>query len=129
MTFNWRDFLTFAENIEPASSNVGPREAALRSAVSRAYYAAFQASMEFGKQDGYVPTGTGEDHFKIRKHFRESKPTHERKKKISIELDRLYDLRRKADYENALKTSPENMANFALGMARSVFSYIGELSG
>ena len=59
MAYNWREFLTFAENIEAAPAVPGPEEAALRSAVSRAYYAAFRAALELGLQAGFHSSGTG----------------------------------------------------------------------
>jgi uncharacterized protein (UPF0332 family) len=127
MAFNWEDFLTFAENLYTNPDIPGPREAALRSAISRAYYAAFRAAMELGKQNGFIATSRGEDHHKIREHFRNSKPKHQKKSDISVQLDRLYDLRRKADYENSL-TKPENSAYSAIGMAKKVFQCINELS-
>jgi hypothetical protein len=75
MTFNWRDFLTFAENIKIAPDEPGPKEAALRSAVSRAYYAAFQAALEFGAAEHFLPKQSGEDHFGIRRYFQQYTPT------------------------------------------------------
>jgi uncharacterized protein (UPF0332 family) len=128
MSFAWRDFLTFAETIKPAESNIGPREAALRSAVSRAYYSAFRTALDFGQRLGYIPTRAGDDHVKIRQYFRESKPADVRKKKISVELERLYNYRRQADYENPLRSSAENMAVYAINMAHSVLRNIDELS-
>ncbi|RCK72744.1 MAG: hypothetical protein ANABAC_1278 [Anaerolineae bacterium] len=128
MAYNWKDFLSFAENLYAAPDMPGPREAALRSAVSRAYYAAFRAALEFGIRDGFSPSKTGEDHRKIREHFRNSTPKQSSKSDISIQLERLHDLRRKADYENNLHQKPENMAYIAIGMARKVFQAIEELS-
>ncbi len=128
MAFNWKDFLTFAENIQPGSSNIGPREAALRSVVSRAYYSAFHAALEFGKQNGFISTRSGDDHPKIRQHFRESKPTDEKKRKISAWLERLHNYRLQADYDNTLKATPENMAIWAIGIAKQIFQYIDDLS-
>jgi uncharacterized protein (UPF0332 family) len=128
MAFNWEDFLTFAEKINIAPDVPGPREAALRSAISRAYYAAFRAAMELGKQNGFMATHSGDDHNKIREHFRNSIPKHKKKLDISLQLDRLHDLRRQADYENNLKQKPENMAVYAISMAKKVFQCINELS-
>lgn len=128
MAFDWEDFLTFAENINIAPDVPGPREAALRSAISRAYYAAFRAAMELGKQNGFIATRSGDDHNKIREHFRNSKPKHQKKLDISAQLDRLHDLRRQADYENNLKQKPENMAYYAISMAKKVFQCVNELS-
>ena len=46
MAFDWHEFLVFAEELENTSKD----EAALRSAVSRAYYAAFNQAERFLRQ-------------------------------------------------------------------------------
>ena len=127
MDYNWKEFLTFAENINADPDIPGPKEAALRSAVSRAYYAAFRAALEIGIRDGFSPSRTGEDHSKIREYFRNSVPKIPSKLDISTQLARLHDLRRKADYENELRQKPESMAYNAIGMAKKVFADIDEL--
>ena len=127
MAYNWQEFLTFAENINTAPNVPGPKETALRSAVSRAYYAAFRAALELGSHGGFIPSRTGEDHSKIREYFRNSVPKTPSKLDISTQLDRLHDLRRKADYENELRQKPESMAYYAIGMAKKVFADIDDL--
>ena len=128
MAFNWKDYLAFAENLQAAPNMPGPEEAALRSAVSRAYYAAFRAALEHGKKNGYIATRTGEDHNKIREHFRKIQSNQKKNQDISTQLDRLHDYRRQADYENTLKTKPENMIVYAINMAKKVFQDIEDLS-
>lgn len=128
MTFNWKDYLVFAENINAAPDTPGPNEAALRSVASRAYYAAFRAAVEFGKISGFSPSRLGEDHELIRKHFRELRPASKAAMNISTQLDRLHDYRKKADYDNTLGQKPENIAYYAIGMAKKVFQCIDELS-
>jgi uncharacterized protein (UPF0332 family) len=128
MTFNWKDYLTFAENLQAAPNTPGPEEAALRSAVSRAYYSAFRAALEYGKKNGYTATRTGEDHNKIREYFRNIQTNHAKNLDISTQLNRLHDYRRQADYENTLKTKPENMIVYAISMAKKVFQNIEDLS-
>jgi uncharacterized protein (UPF0332 family) len=127
MAFNWDDFLALAKNITPATSNVGPREAALRSAVSRAYYSAYHAALALGKRSGFQITGTGTDHFSIRKHFRQIKNGHPKNSSISMQLDRLYDYRRKADYVAILRETPEHLAQNAIGIAKIIFDTIEEI--
>jgi hypothetical protein len=41
MSFDWADYLKLAEALTQAPTVPGPEEAALRAAMSRAYYAAF----------------------------------------------------------------------------------------
>ncbi|MDI6770357.1 MAG: hypothetical protein QMD04_11885 [Anaerolineales bacterium] len=100
----------------------------MRSAVSRAYYAAFRAALELGIQNDFIATRLGDDHNKIREHFRNLEPKHQKKLDISVQLGSLHDLRRQADYENTLKQKPENMAYYAISMAKKVFDCIDELS-
>ena len=128
MFYNWKEFLTFAENIHAEPDVPGPREAALRSAVSRAYYAAFRAALELGVQNGFSPSRTGDDHSKIREYFRNANPKSTTKQDISTQLGRLHDLRRQADYDNTLRQKPENMTFYAIGMAKKVFADINKLS-
>lgn len=51
--FDWKDFLDLAERL----SNETDEEAALRSAISRAYYAAYHAAATFVRRSGLLPTG------------------------------------------------------------------------
>ena len=128
MVFDWRDFLVFAENIKAAPDIPGPKEAALRSATSRAYYAAFCVALEYGRTQGFIPTYTGEDHKGIQRFFRNSKLPHQLTTRLSTQLDRLYDFRRQADYRNKSKQKPENAAHYAIGIAKIVFECIDEIS-
>jgi uncharacterized protein (UPF0332 family) len=41
MSFDWADYLRLAESLVSNPNAPGPEEAALRAAISRAYYAAF----------------------------------------------------------------------------------------
>ena len=47
MSFEWADYLKLAAALAEEPDSLGPEEAALRSAASRAYYAAFCASRNF----------------------------------------------------------------------------------
>lgn len=44
--FNWTDFLELARTLQSCSANTKMEEAYLRTAISRAYYAAFNVSRE-----------------------------------------------------------------------------------
>ena len=56
MSFNWTEFLTFAEALQADPDSPGPPEAALRSAASRAYYAAFHRALDVAIKEGFSPT-------------------------------------------------------------------------
>jgi len=128
MPFNWSDFLVLAENLHADPNVPGPREAALRSIASRAYYAAFRAALEYGKTCGFSPTHTGNDHRAIRDHIRTAKAGHPSASKLSVQLGRLHDYRRQADYDNVMKGSPESAAFNAINIAKIVFTCLADLS-
>jgi uncharacterized protein (UPF0332 family) len=126
MSFHWADFLTFAQRLQEDPSNPGPDKAALRSATSRAYYAAFRTALNVAQEEGFQPSHTGSDHWDIRRHFQKHNPDKLRRK-ISTELGRLYDNRRKADYEDNLRPSADMLAELTIGMAKSVLKNLDSL--
>jgi hypothetical protein len=65
MSFNWIDYLTFATALVNNPETPGPSEAALRSAISRAYYATFRSALEFATSEGYHPRSSGDDHSSV----------------------------------------------------------------
>ena len=92
MSFDWVDFLTLADALVHDPNSPGPEEASLRSAISRAYYAAFHVARNFGRDRGeFTPTETGQDHWLVKRHFISS--SDRTRQKIGLDLDRLYDYR------------------------------------
>lgn len=126
MSFNWADFLTFAQRLHAEPDKPGPDEAALRSATSRAYYAAFRTALNVAQGEGFQPSYSGSDHWDVRKHFRDHNHNKIRGK-ISTELGRLYDNRRKADYEDTLRQSADILVQLTIGMAKSVLNNLESL--
>lgn len=127
MAFNWKDFLTFAENIKASPDTPGPQEAALRSAVSRAYYAAFQAALEFSVSEKFLPQWSGEDHFAVRRYFQQYAPKSSVRSKIALELQRLYDNRRKADYSKTI-LNPVSLADWSIKSSQVIFLNLDQLA-
>ena len=127
MSFDWTEFLTLAEALQSDPSMPGPPEAALRSAASRAYYAAFHCALNHARNEGFAPHYSGEDHARVRAYFRDQ-GSNETRRKISVELDRLYDQRRRADYLDVLGKRPDSLASHAVGLARSVIRNLESLS-
>ena len=127
MSFDWADFLTFAEALRAEPESPGPKEAALRSAASRAYYAAFHRALRFASREKYVPFHTGEDHKRVQAYFRDWQPRDKTRQKIATELSRLYDHRRRADYDDTLFNQPTSLAEQAIAMATSVLKNLGSL--
>lgn len=63
MTFDWREYLTLAENLCTNSHTFPNQEACFRVAISRAYYAAFCTARNYAKDyDRLILRKTGEDH-------------------------------------------------------------------
>ncbi|GAB4408092.1 MAG: hypothetical protein Kow00123_21100 [Anaerolineales bacterium] len=129
MSFNWTDFLTLAEALAASPDSLGPAEAALRSAASRAYYAAFHESLAFAAREGFVPYGSGEDHKAVQRYLRQSPPTDPGRvrKKVAEDLGRLYDCRRRADYDNSLGQTPHVLAKHSVALARSILGKLRSL--
>src|SRR6476660_3411905 len=101
MSFSWSEYLDVAEWL---AQNAGteqlplPSEAVQRSAVSRAYYSAFQSALALLVQRGeYQPKGLASDHGDGVRCYR-THGAHPRRQ-IATWLERLRDRRRKADYE------------------------------
>jgi len=70
MPFDWGEFLNLARYLQGNSTVAFSQEAGLRTAVSRAYYAAFCHAVEFARRNlGYRPTYDEEEHKEIRKHL------------------------------------------------------------
>ena len=126
MSFNWADFLMLANALVRNPNSPGPEEASLRSAISRAYYAAFHVARDFGRDRGeFTPTGTGQDHWLVMNYFRSSPDRIHRK--IGLDLDRLYGNRTSADYDNVLTGRPVALAQSSVAIAQNVLNALNSL--
>jgi len=103
MSFNWSDYLTLAKSLAKQESDpLLSDEAYKRTAISRAYYAAFHSALNFASSsEGFSPTGRGEDHIRLIRHFQKS--TDRPGQSIGANLNRLRDNRRRADYDNIVR--------------------------
>lgn len=126
MSFNWDEFLTLAEALVRDPNSPGPEEASLRSAVSRAYYAAFCSARNLARDRREITlTHTGRDHWLVQKHFQDS--PHPTRRQIGTSLDRLRDYRRQADYKDDLDGSAVSQAIFSIKVARNVLNALNSL--
>ena len=126
MSFVWLDFLTLAQRLVSDPSNPGPEEAALRTAISRAYYAAFRSAATFAQvQDGLTLYGTGEDHARVIAHFRFANDPS--RKDIGFLLNRLKQRRTNADYDSGLEGEPKSRARSSVDIARNILKALGTL--
>jgi len=114
MPFDWREYLRLAEFLIQ-NSTVFDREAALRCATSRAYYAAFCYARNYSQlNSGFIPNENAEDHTSLRIHLeQQGKPN------IAARLDQLRQWRNKCDYENKV-FQPSEMATNAIRSAAKV---------
>ena len=128
MSFDWTDYLTLARALQQDPESPGPREASFRCAASRAYYAAFKCAFNYAQSDGYLPRNSGEDHKALQRHFRHSVSSDRTRKEISVSLNRLYDHRRKADYDDYMGTRPDALADQAIEQATRVIQLLAALS-
>ena len=120
MSFNWAELLQFAVSLESAPDTPGPPEAALRAAISRAYYAALHLCRGFASCEGWSPPSLESIHQAIPRYLRYHLPADQTRRKMAHELDLLRALRIEADYEDALRGRPEMLAAKAIGLARSI---------
>jgi uncharacterized protein (UPF0332 family) len=127
MSFDWADFLALAQALQSNPEVPGPQEAALRSAVSRAYYAAFHLAGEVARSEGWVPKGSGDDHKGLQRDLIHGPRSTRLHKSIATKLDRLYDHRRKADYSDTMR-NPAFLAQAALQDAARILEELRALS-
>jgi hypothetical protein len=113
--FDWSQFLdvaAFCLNWQGASPS---REALDRTAVGRAYYAAFCTAAGIVRDKGwYIPRGVAEDHPRVRAALRDNQCD-----RAAGFLKRLCDWRRICDYENSDGADFVAMASSAVQDARA----------
>lgn len=131
MTFDWEDYLRLAEALLRERSRLSLEEACLRSAISRAYYAAFVRARNFATdRDGFIPSHTGADHRRVNKHFKSS-PDRMRRQ-IGTNLNRIRGCRASADYEDIFGNPGQPMslldaAEASLTWARDVLKTLSSM--
>lgn len=98
MSFDWKTYLEVSEMLVKHQIT-GLEEACLRSAISRAYYAAFGTANSYLKKQGTTIPAIDTHKF-LRSEFKKSPDTI--KKKIGNNLERLWRDRKDADYNDAI---------------------------
>jgi uncharacterized protein (UPF0332 family) len=119
MSFNWVEFQRVADALFQAASKVEEvylQEAFCRSAISRAYYSAFNVSLR--KTWGGDSIKSAEIHQFVINRFKNFDPenTGDSKKRnayrlIGTNLERLRTYRNKADYDDKLEQNSANQVN------------------
>jgi hypothetical protein len=117
LAFDWAEFLELADFLAGNRAARHTGEAASRSAVSRAYYAAFCHARNHARASlGYRPTGTAADHTSLRRHL-----ARHGQFRIARRLDDLRTWRNLCDYEDMVRNVPLILRS-ALAAARDVVS-------
>jgi hypothetical protein len=99
MAFEWKYFLDVANHLHQLEKDGLDKEACCRSAVSRAYYAAFCYARNHARDNrGFIPTNTDADHREVRQHFMKSKT-----RGVASVLDQLRQWRNDADYADEVE--------------------------
>jgi uncharacterized protein (UPF0332 family) len=119
MIFDWQEYLNLAKDLSPEGSKPQSQpnqqlEAKYRSAISRAYYAAYNIAYEFAKTGlGYERTRDGKDHQSLIRFYSEQfeKTNTPAFEDISSDLSAMLDLRHKSDYRANAKIKHENAAD------------------
>ena len=115
MAFDWREFLGLARALTGRTGSGYSAEAADRTAVSRAYYAAFCWARNYAELwMGFQRTGGAQDHRELRKHLkRRGKP------QVASRLNRLRGWRNRCDYDDQV-SNIGNLVKSALEAADEV---------
>ena len=125
MSFDWTQYLFLAEELNKQAASSSKREAMLRSAISRAYYAAFCYSKNFltDHKNKVIPSNPTA-HELVRDIFDGYAGALELT--IATNLDRLRTDRNKADYDDEV-TGLDSMSAFAIRLCQEVFLNIRDL--
>jgi len=120
MAFDGFGYLEIAEFLNSGDHGF-PEESAKRSAISRAYYAAFIFSRQYAvKNLGFVPTNTAEDHGTIRNLFKNS--SDEALSDVGNDLHNMRIWRNASDYDDA--NYPSQFTNTAIVKAGEINSVL-----
>ena len=123
MSFNWRDFLTVADALAELTISVN-HEALHRSAISRAYYAAFGAARA---QAGVLRASTrrsAAEHGELATFY--AKRFGEAGQQVAVLLNRMRTFRNAADYDGTCDDA-EAICQITLKDAHSVFDLLATL--
>src|ERR1044071_8652957 len=104
MPFDWKELITVAEFLQNQSNSNCPQEAVLRSAISRAYYAAFCHARNYAlnrpnMNDRLIIQRDDNIHEKVPDYFRDK-----RNFKIANTLRKLRIWRNQCDYNGEITT-------------------------
>lgn len=118
MPFDWAKYLELARALHGHPEQTPDVEAALRTAASRAYYAAFCHTRNYAAAHlGFDPRDAPKDHGRLRAFLKKGKTQN-----IATRLDRLRQWRNACDYEDDVAGDLNTMAASALDEADRVLA-------
>jgi len=121
MSFDWAEYLCLAKHLRYRATQKDGGEADLRSAISRAYYAAFCIAKNHLASEGHdIPKR--DTHKYVADQFKWDCE----RRGIGLELDRLRGYRQKADYDNVFSDAGDKVA-FVIEGADEVITEIRRL--
>jgi uncharacterized protein (UPF0332 family) len=125
MTFDWYQYLVLAEYLYDNRDTFPDREACLRAAISKAYYAAFCSARNYAKDfDRLVLDETAQDHGSVKKHYiRAPDP---KNRQVGNSLDRLRDSRNQADYSDSIDKL-EELAKATISQSKQVHTLLKQI--
>lgn len=125
MTFRWSSYLELARELANVQAPDPASEAKMRSAISRAYYAAFCEARNYVRDvAGLAVPRDASAHAYVRKAF--SRSTDPLRRSVGNSLIRLRESRRRADYEDQM-ANPREAAVRAVQTASRVLSVLASL--
>ena len=118
MAFDWRKYLEVARALQACLDKTVDAEAAGRSAVSRAYYAAFGHTRNYAATNlGFDVQQNPDDHGRLRAFLKTGKTQN-----IAKRLDRLRQWRNECDYQDDLSGDVETFTANAIDEAAKILA-------
>lgn len=125
MNFDWSEYLNLAKELAKQSSSSATEEAKLRSAISRAYYAAFCKARNYLRDVKKIQmTCTAQDHYLVAKLFKASSDRNWNK--VGVNLERLRIDRNKVDYDDSV-SGLRSMSKLDLILAQQIITILNRL--
>jgi uncharacterized protein (UPF0332 family) len=123
MSFDWTDFLPLADALTTVDWDVN-REASLRTAISRAYYAAFGMARQRARSDRLVTRRSAAEHGEVAAFY--AARFGERGEQVAATLGRLRNRRNAADYDDTF-AGVEYICSLSIEDAREVLTLLATL--
>lgn len=115
MAFDWKEYFNLALSLQGKTKKY-TQQASFRSAVSRAYYAAFCYSRNYARDEhGFEPAYTSDDHYSVREHFQDWQMVN-----ITNSLLQLRQWRNDCDYEDTI-SNVSRLCTDAIKQAQKIF--------